>query len=102
MRVFNNHVNIKTTIIFLFSVKISLDYAYVLFRFDLMYSGLYTSVASFLVWGGGGGQDPQMYRQKKVTYVRERAPQKHIFSVLQIHLHAHNAVPFYYLWHSAV
>ena len=29
-----------------------------------------TSVASFLVLGG---QDPQMYRQKKVTYMRERA-----------------------------
>ena len=27
---------------------------------------------------------------------------KHIFSGLQIHLHVHNAVPFYYLWHSAV
>ena len=35
---------------------------------------LISSVASFLVLGGGGGQDPQMYRQKKVTYLRERAP----------------------------
>ena len=37
-----------------------------------------SSVASFLVLGGG--QDPHMYRQKKkiVTYMRERAPQKHI------------------------
>ena len=24
-----------------------------------------TSVVSFLVLGGGGGQDPQMYRQEK-------------------------------------
>ena len=40
-----------------------------------------TSVASFLVLGG---QDPQMYRQKKITYMRERASQKHIFSGLQI------------------
>ena len=38
---------------------------------------------------GGGGQDPQMYPQKKtiVTYMRERAPQKHIFSDLKRHLH---------------
>ena len=28
-----------------------------------------------------------MYRQKKVTYMCERAPQKHIFSGLKIHLH---------------
>ena len=49
-----------------------------------------SSVASYLVLGGGGGQDPQMYRQKKVTYMRERAPQKHIFSGLKIHLHTYN------------
>ena len=69
----------------------------------------YSSVASFLVLGGG--QDPQMYRQKKrsvhVAYncASERAPQKHtlyIFSGLKIHLHIYiaytiNAVPFYYL-----
>ena len=46
-----------------------------------------TSVASFLVWGG---QDPQMYRQKVFIYCAsersERAPQKHIFSGLKIHL----------------
>ena len=64
-----------------------------------------TSVASFLVWGGGG-QDPQMYRQKKVLTCAsersERAPLKYIFLGLQIHLYVHNAVPFHYLWHSAV
>ena len=39
-----------------------------------------SSVASFLVLGGGG-QDPQMYRQKKnhVFILRERAPQTYIF-----------------------
>ena len=32
-----------------------------------------------------------MHRQKKiVTYMRERAPQKHIFSGLKIHLHTYN------------
>ena len=42
-------------------------------------------------------------RKKNVTYMRERAPQKHIFSGLKIHLHIHvHAVPFYYLWHGAV
>ena len=67
-----------------------------------------SSVASFLVWGGGG-QDPQMYRQKKknhvhVTYMRERAKrasasETYTFSGLKI-LHANtiNAVPLYYLW----
>ena len=43
-----------------------------------------SSVASFLVLGGGGGQDPEMYRQKiYVLILRERAPQKHIFSGLK-------------------
>ena len=59
-----------------------------------------TSVAMqlFGIEKGGGGQDPQMYRQKKKKknlYARaseasersERAPQKHIFLGLQIHLH---------------
>ena len=58
-----------------------------------------TSVASFLVLGG---QDPQMYRQKK-SNLYARAPQKHIFSGLQIHLHVQSMqFPFYYLWHCAV
>ena len=67
-----------------------------------------TSVASFLVLGGGGGQDPQMYTNNKnhvhVTHMRERAPQKQIFSSLKINLHAYkiNAVPFYYLWYIAL
>ena len=35
-----------------------------------------SSVASFLVLGGGGGQDPEMYRQKiYVLILRERAKQ---------------------------
>ena len=60
-------------------------------------------VASFLVLGGGG-QAPQLYRQKKiVTYMRERAPQKHIFSGLKIHLHTYNQCSsFYYFWHGAI
>ena len=41
-----------------------------------------SSVASFLVWGGGrGGLAPQMYRHKKshvTLYMHERASQKHI------------------------
>ena len=57
-----------------------------------------SSVASLLVLGGGG-QAPQMYRQKKiVTYMRERAPQKHIYFRSQnTSAHTINAVPFYYL-----
>ena len=48
-----------------------------------------SSLASFWVWewGGGGGQETQVYRHKKihvhVTYVHERALQKHIFSGLK-------------------
>ena len=54
-----------------------------------------TSVASFLVLGGGGGQAPQMYRQnffllKCASERSERAPIKHIFSGLKIHLHTYN------------
>ena len=46
-----------------------------------------SSVASFLVLGGGG-QDPEMYRQKYMYLYcaserSERAPQKHIFSGLK-------------------
>ena len=65
-----------------------------------------SSVASFLVLGGGGGKTPfrEMYRKKKVLILRERAPQKHIFSGLKIHLHTYtiNAVSFNYLWYGAI
>ena len=39
-----------------------------------------SSVASILVWGGGGGGKPPKCtaRKKIVTYMRERARQKHI------------------------
>ena len=41
---------------------------------DVGVSIIFSSVANFLVLGGGGGQAPQMYRQKKknvhVTYAR--------------------------------
>ena len=48
-----------------------------------------TSVASFLVLGGG---------QENVHILRERAPQKHIFSGLKIHLPTYtiNAFSFTY------
>ena len=55
-----------------------------------------SSVASFLVLGGGGGGlDPEF---RNVPILRERAPQKHIFSGLKIHLHTYtiNAVFFTY------
>ena len=57
--------------------------------------------------GGGGGQDPQIYRQKKkkpvyVTLMRERAPQKHICRSQNTSAYIINAVPFYYLWCGAI
>ena len=63
-------------------------------------SAILTSVASFLVLGGGG-QDPQMYRQKKVTYMRERAKrasasETYIFRSPNTSAHTINAVPLYY------
>ena len=65
--------------------------------FALVYG---SSVASFLVLGGGG-QDPQMYRKKCACNLYARAPQP---SGLKIHLHAYkiNVVAFYYLWYSDV
>ena len=66
-----------------------------------------TSVASFLVLGGGG-QDPKMYRQeKKVTDMRERAKrasasETYIFRTPNTSARTINAVLFYYLWHGAV
>ena len=66
------------------------------------------SVASFLVWGGGGGARPPNV-PTKIIYVlilRERAPQKHIFSGLKIHLHTMsytiNSVSFNYVWYGAI
>ena len=64
-----------------------------------------SSVASFLVWGGGT-RPPNVPTEKKnhvhVTYMRERAPQKHIYfqvsKYICMHAYAINAVPFYYLW----
>ena len=43
--------------------------------------GMGSTVASFLAWGGGGGgvSPPNVPLEKIVTYMRERAPQKHIF-----------------------
>ena len=43
-----------------------------------------SSVASFLVFGGGrgggGGKSPNVPREKNnVTFIRDRAPQKHIY-----------------------
>ena len=61
-------------------------------RLDIyIYIYIYSSVASFLVLGGGG-QDPEMYRQKiYVLILRERAKrasasETYIFRT-QIHLH---------------
>ena len=50
------------------------------------YEVLSSSVASFLVWGGGGGQDSQMYRQKKKSctfniFASERLQNIYIFRV---------------------
>ena len=50
-----------------------------------------SSVASFLVFGGGGGGCTD---RKNVTYIRERAPQKH-HSQNTVCIHNINAVPFY-------
>ena len=63
-----------------------------------------SSVASFLV-RRGGGQAPQMYRQKKICnlYARGSASKTYIFQVSKyICIHTINAVPFYYLWHGAI
>ena len=48
-----------------------------------------TSVASFLVLGGGGGARPPNVptEKRELICASERAPQKHIISGLQIHLH---------------
>ena len=53
----------------------------------------YSSVASFFGMGGGGGQAPQMYRQKKtIMYMSPICASasetyNHIFSGLKMHLH---------------
>ena len=60
-----------------------------------------TSIASFLVLGGGG-QDPQMYRQKIYIILRERAPQKHIFSALKIHLPTYTISAFSFTYGMAL
>ena len=70
---------------------------------------LLSSVASFLVLGGGGGKTPKC-TDKIYMYLycaserSERAPQKHIFSGIKIHLHTYtiNAVSFNYLWYGAI
>ena len=64
-----------------------------------------SSVASFLVWGGGGGKTPKCTDKKiYVLILCERAPQKHIFSGLKIHLHTYtiNAVSFNYLCYGII
>ena len=55
-----------------------------------------TSVASF--WYGGGGQDPNVPIKNDIYCASERAPQKHIFSGLEIHLPRYtiNAFSFTY------
>ena len=68
-----------------------------------------SSVASFLVWGGGGGQAPKIYRQKKKSNLYARASEAsdrlkniHFQVAKYICIHTINAVPFYYLWHGAI
>ena len=68
-----------------------------------------TSVASFLVWGGGHDLKCTDKNHVNVTQMRELAKrasalETYIFSSLKIHLHAYtiNAVPFYYLWYGAI
>ena len=65
-----------------------------------------SSVASFLL-GGGGGETPKCTDSEKnkinnvyVFYMRERAPQNYVFSGLNIHLHTDtiNAVVWRYKW----
>ena len=73
---------------------------------------LFSSVASCLVLGGGGKTPECTDKNNICTYIAwasegERAPQKHIFSGLQIHLHTImsytiNAVSFNYLWYGAI
>ena len=52
-----------------------------------------SSVANFWVLGGGGGKTPKCTDKNNIMYLycaserSERAPQKHIFSGLKIHLH---------------
>ena len=52
----------------------------------------------------GGGQDPEMYREKIYVLIlrerSERAPQKHTFQ--DSNTYAINAVSFNYLWYGAI
>ena len=68
----------------------------------------HSSVASFLVWGGGAR--PPNVPTKKITYMkltiaRASASETYIFSGLKIiciHAYTIDAVPFYYLWYIAL
>ena len=56
---------------------------------------LASSVASFLVLGGGGGKAPKCTDKKThVLTMRERAPPKQIFLGLKIHPHKLQSMQF--------
>ena len=62
-----------------------------------------SSIASFLVWGGGGGKTPKCTDRKKNSctcklYERASASETYIFSGLKIHTYTINAVSFYYTY----
>ena len=67
-----------------------------------------SSVASFLVLGGGG-QDPEMYRQKYIcTYIaraseaNERLRNIYFHDSKYIFIVIYNAVSFNYLWYGTI
>ena len=72
-----------------------------------------SSVASFLVLGGGGGGKTLNVPEKKIMYIILHEAQASeasgrlrniLFSGLKIHLYTYttNAVPFYYFWYCAI
>ena len=61
----------------------------------------HTSVASFLVLGGGG-KTPNVPTEESNLYARASASETYIFRSPNTSARTINAVPFYYLWHGAV
>ena len=67
-----------------------------------------SSVASFFVWGGGGGaRPPNVPTEDIITYIRERAnrasaSETYIFRSQNTSAHTISAVPLHYLWHGVV
>ena len=72
---------------------------HLLFCFAIPHGGSFSRVASFLVWGlgGGGGKTPKCTDKKNVTYMSERLKNIYIFRSQNTYTYTSNAVPFYFL-----